>query len=167
MATGLSLLLTAAVLSPATAIVRFEPTPEVVPDRWTAEVEVAIEWAGVSVRLPASWRASIKPEPAAGIGGGAALLVAFGPGDTLCMLDMYDADTVETWQDVGVEPAGELTIAGYRAERFDDMLGTGAAIASAYSVYAPGYLFSFMCSAAQAPTDRWLSVAETIQIVQG
>lgn len=163
----MSLLLAFAVISPATAIVRYEPTPEVVPDRWTAEVEVSVEWAGVSVRIPASWRASIKREPAAGVGSGASLLVAFGPGDTLCMLDMFAADAVETWQDVGVEPADELMIAGHRAERFDDMLGTGATIASAYSVYAPDYVFSFLCSADQAPADRWLSVAETIEVMRG
>jgi hypothetical protein len=159
-----SLVLALVVVFPATAVVRFEPTREVVPDRWTADVEITVDWAGISVRIPASWDASIKREPPTGIGSGAAVLVAFGPGDTLCMLDMFDAEQVETWQDAGVEAARELTIAGHRSERFDDMLGTGAAITSAYSVYAPSYVYSLLCSADKAPEDRWLSIVETLEL---
>ena len=155
---------TLAILTPASAVVRFEPTPEPVPPRWSADVPVAVEWAGVSMRIPAEWSISIKREPAAGIAGGASLLAAFGPGDSLCLLHAYDPTTVETWQDVGVEPAAELTIAGHRAERFDDMLGTGAPISSAYSIYANDRLYSLLCHADRAPADRWLSIAETLQL---
>ena len=65
---------------------------------------------------------------------------------------------------MGVQPVRELTIAGHRAERFDDMLGTGAAIASAYTVYAPTTIYSLFCSAERAPIDRWLSLAETLEL---
>ena len=164
LAAALATALALATLSPAAAIVRFEPTPEPVPERWLAEVAVDVPWAGVSMKMPADWSVKIKPEPALGISGGGALLVAFGPGDTMCMLEAYDPETIETWQDVGVQPVRELTIAGYRAERFDDMLGTGMAIGSAYTVYAPTIIYSLFCSAERAPIDRWLSLAETLEL---
>ncbi len=164
LAAALATALALATLSPAAAIVRFEPTPEPVPERWLAEVAVDVTWAGVSMKMPAEWSVKIKREPVLGISGGAALLVAFGPGDTMCMLDAYDPETIETWQDVGVQPVRELTIAGHRAERFDDMLGSGATIASAYSIYAPSTIYSLFCSAERAPIDRWLSLAETLEL---
>jgi len=160
----LALALALATIAPASAVVRFEPTPEPVPPRWSADVPVVVEWAGVSMRIPADWTVSIKREPSAGVTGGASILAAFGPDDSLCLLHMYDPASVQTWQDVGIEATAELTIAGHRAERFDDMLGTGAAISSAYSIYAPDYLYSLLCHAHRAPADRWLSMAETLRL---
>jgi hypothetical protein len=153
-----------ATFSPVVAIVRFEPTPEPVRERWVAEVEVAVPWAQVSLRVPAEWKVKVKREPTLGISGGAALLAAFGPGGTVCVLDIYDPQTIETWQDAGVQPARDLTIAGHPAERFDDMIGAGAATASAYSIYAPEWIYSLFCTADRAPTDRWLSVIETLEL---
>ncbi len=164
---GVALALSASALSPAAAVVRFEPKAEPVPVRWPAEVAVAVEWAGVSMRIPASWKVSIKREPGTGIGSGASLMTASGPGDTLCMLDVFDPERVETWQDVGVEAADELTISGHRTERFDDMWGTGASVSSAYSIHARGYVYSLLCSAERAPIDRWLSIAETFEFLSG
>lgn len=160
-----ALALSATSLWPAAAVVRFEPTPVPVPDQWTADVGVAVPWAGVSMRLPGSWTVSVKREPVAGMGGGASLLAAFGPDGSLCLLDGYGAANVESWQDVGIHAAAELDIGGYRAERFDDMLGSGSRSASAYSIYADEYVYSLMCSADQAPADRWLSIAESIEVV--
>lgn len=115
------------------------------------------------MRLPRSWRVSVKREPATGFGGGASLLAAFGPDGSLCLLDGYAAASVESWQDVGVQAASELDVGGYRAERFDDMLGSGSREASAYSIYVDEHVYSLMCSADQAPADRWLSIAESIE----
>ena len=156
--------LSLALVTPTSAVIRFEPTPEPVPPSWSADVSAVVEWAGVSMRIPAEWTISIKREPAAGIVGGASLLAAFGPDDSLCLLSVYDPAAVETWQDVGIEATAELTIAGHRAERFDDMLGTGAPISSAYSIYANDRLYSLLCHADRAPADRWLSIAETLQL---
>ena len=152
---------------PAAAVVRFEPSSAPVPERWTADTDVSVPWAGVSMRLPQSWTVSVKPEPLNGVGGGASLLSAFGPDGSLCLLDGYAAANIESWQDVGVRAAEELDISGYRAERFDDMLGTGARHASAYSSYADELVFSLMCSADQAPADSWLSIAESIELSMG
>ena len=63
-----------------------------------------------------------------------------------------------------VEATAELTIDGHRTERFDDMLGMGAPAASAYSIHAGDQLYAMLCSADQAPLDRWLSIAETITV---
>ena len=92
------------------------------------------------------------------------LLVAFGPSDSMCMLEVFDADKVESWQDVGVEPTAALSIDGHRTERFDDIRGLGATISSAYSVYASGHVYGFFCSADRAPSDRWFSIAETLRL---
>jgi hypothetical protein len=159
-----ALALTLTSVASASAVVRFGPTPEPVPPRWSAEVPVLVEWAGVSMRFPSEWTVSIKREPPAGMAGGASILAAFGPDDSLCLLHLYDPATVQTWQDVGIEATAELTIGGHRAERFDDMLGTGAAISSAYSIYAPEFLYSLLCHARRAPADRWLSIAETLRL---
>ena len=159
-----TLALTLSASVPTAAVVRFEPTPEPVPERWGVEVDVAVEWAGVSMRVPASWKVRVKREPSAGLGSGTSLLSAFGPGDTLCMLEVFDAATVESWQDVGVAAVAELTIAGHRSERFDDMWGTGSGVTSAYSIYADDRMYSLMCTADRAPIDRWLSIAETIEL---
>lgn len=159
-----TLALILAAYAPTAAVVRFEPTPEPVPERWGAEVDVAVAWAGVSMRVPASWTVRVKDEPATGFASGASLLAASGPGDTMCMLHMFDPRKIETWQDVGVVAADELTIAGHRTERFDDMWGTGSGISSAYSIYAGERLYSLLCSAERAPADRWLSIAETIEL---
>jgi hypothetical protein len=126
---------------------------------------VTVDWAGVSLRIPTAWEASIKREPATGIGSGASLLTAFGLGGTLCMLEVFDPERTETWQDVGVVAVVELTIAGQRAERFDDMWGTSAGVSSAYSIHTSGFLYSFVCSADRAPLDRWLSIAETFELL--
>ena len=114
--------------------------------------------------VPSSWTVRVKDEPATGLGSGATLLATSGPGETLCMLAVYDPERIETWQDVGVAATAELTIAGHRTERFDDMWGTGAGVSSAYSVYAGDHLYSLLCSAEEAPADRWLSIAETIEL---
>jgi hypothetical protein len=151
-------------VAPASAIVRFEPSPEPVPDRWAPETPVAVTWAGVSIRVPPSWQAKVKPEPSFGVESGASLLVAFGPGDSMLTVHAFDPARVQTWQDVGIEPAAELTIDGHATERFDDMLGTGAPISSAYSVHANGYVYSLLFHAQQAPADRWLSIAETLRL---
>lgn len=148
--------------APVAGVVRFEPTPEPIRQPWDAEVPVDVAWAGVSMRIPSTWTVSIKPEPATSDVSGASLLATLGPGDSVCLLSMYDPGTVETWQDVGVRAAAELTIGGHRAERFDDMLGTGAAISSAYNVHTSDLMYSLLCHADQAPADRWLSLAETL-----
>jgi hypothetical protein len=148
--------------SPVAAFVVFEPSREPAPERWLAEVPLTIGWADVSMRLPRTWDVTVKRAPVEGAEG-ASLMVAFGPGDSMCLLDMYGS-AVESWQDVGVHPAATLTIDGLPAERFDDMLGTGAASVSAYSIYAGGRTYSLMCSAERAPVDRWLSIAETITV---
>ena len=148
---------------PAAAVVVFEPSKEPPPERWQVSVPVTVEWADVSMLLPGSWTARTKSAPVDGISA-ATVLVAFGPGESMCLLKRYEAATVETWQDVGVEATAELIIDGHRAERFDDMLGTGAPAASAYSIHAGDRLYSMLCSAGQAPLDRWLSIAETITV---
>lgn len=148
---------------PVSAFVVFEPSPRPVLQSWAAEVSVSVDWAGVSVLIPSEWQASVKRAPAVA-SAGASLLVLHGPEESLCLLDYYLADTVETWQDVGVRAAAELTIDGHPAERFDDMIGTGAATASAYSIDAGEFVYSLLCSADQAPADRWLSIAQTISV---
>jgi hypothetical protein len=156
-------ILTAVAVMPVAAVVVFEPTREPPPERWLADVPLAIEWADVSMRLPEAWEGKVKPAPADGAVG-ASLMVAFGPGDSMCLLDRYNSETVESWQDVGVSAAAQLVIGGYPAERFDDMLGSGAPVSSAYSIDAGERTYSLMCSAEQAPGDRWLSIAETITV---
>lgn len=148
---------------PVSAVVVFEPTREPPPERWLADVPLAIEWADVSMRLPEAWEGKVKRAPVDG-SAGASLMVAFGPGDSVCLLDRYDSEAVESWQDVGVSAVAELLIDGYPAERFDDMLGMGAPTASAYSIDAGERTYSLLCSAEQAPGDRWLSIAETITV---
>lgn len=162
-ATGAALALLLSASVPAVAIVRFEPSEEPPPERWDAIVPVTIEWADVSMRVPEAWTAKPKRAPV-DEAGGASLLVAFGPGGSMCLLDRYRTATVETWQDVGVSASAELTIDGHVAERFDDMLGTGAPVASAYSIDAGELQYGLLCSADQAPVDRWLSIAETITV---
>ena len=148
---------------PATAIVRFEPSKEPTPERWEAIVPVTVEWADVSMRFPEAWTAKPKRAPV-DEGGGASLLYASGPGGSMCLLDRYRTASIETWQDVGVSASEELTIDGHETERFDDMLGMGAPVASAYSIDAGELQYGLLCSADQAPVDRWLSIAETITI---
>ena len=162
-ATGAALALVLSASVPAAAIVRFEPSKEPPPERWEANVPVTVEWADVSMRFPEAWTAKPKRAPV-DEGGGASLLVAFGPGGSTCLLDRYRTDTVETWQDAGVSASEELTIDGHETERFDDMLGMGAPVASAYSIDAGELQYGLLCSADQAPVDRWLSIAETITI---
>jgi hypothetical protein len=148
---------------PAAAVVVFEPSEEPPRERWHVSVPVTVEWAGVSMLVPGSWTARTKRAPADGASA-ASVLVAFGPGESTCLLKRYEAATVQTWQDVGVEATAELTIDGHRTERFDDMLGMGAPAASAYSIHAGDQLYAMLCSADQAPLDRWLSIAETITV---
>ena len=161
---ALATTLSVASLTPVAAVVRFEPSPPPAAAPWTADVDVDVPWAGVTMRMPSSWSVSIKREPAFGIGMGASLLVAFGPSDSMCMLEVFDADKVESWQDVGVEPTAALSIDGHRTERFDDIRGLGATFSSAYSVYASGHVYGFFCSADRAPSDRWFSIAETLRL---
>lgn len=158
-ATVLTLLASA----PVTAIVVYEPSQEPAPERWLPEVPVSVPWADVSLRIPDEWTASVKREPGVEVNG-ASLVVAFGPGKTMCLLDYYVAETVETWQDAGVRVAATLTIDGHPSERFDDMLGTGSQTASAYSIYAGEQVYALLCTADQAPVDRWRSIAETISV---
>lgn len=149
--------------TPASGVVVFVPTREPAPESWSAEVPVNVDWADVSMLVPEAWTFRIKREPAVEVNG-ASLLAAFGPGETTCLLDYYEAGSVETWQDVGVDPVAELRIDGHPAERFDDMLGRGAPEASAYAIDAGARTYALFCSADRAPTDRWLSIAETITV---
>ncbi|MEX1295024.1 MAG: hypothetical protein AB1Z67_02525 [Candidatus Limnocylindrales bacterium] len=153
----------AATAMPAAATVVFVPTREPAPESWPAEVPVDVEWANVSMLIPEAWTFRIKREPGVETNG-ASLLAAFGPGKSTCLLDYYEAGTVETWQDVGVSPVAELRIDGHPTERFDDMLGSGAAAASAYAIDAGSRTYALFCTADQAPTDRWLSIAQTITV---
>lgn len=155
--------LTVGAVAPASAVIVFEPTREPPPEAWLAEVPVAVEWADVSMRIPDDWTVSVKRPPAVETTG-ASLLVAFGPGESTCLFDYYVAGTVDTWQDAGVRPTEELTIDGHPTERFDDMLGTGAATASAYAIDAGERVYGLLCKADQAPADRWLSIAQTISV---
>jgi hypothetical protein len=155
--------LAVATAAPASATVVFVPTPAPVPDAWRAEVPVSVEWADVSLRIPDEWTVKIKRAPAVEVSG-ASLLVAFGPDDSMCMVEYYVSDKVDSWQDVGVSPSAELSIDGHPTERFDDMLGPGGASASAYSVDAGELVYSLYCTAEQAPADRWLSIAETLVV---
>ena len=52
LATALATALALATLSPAAAIVRFEPTPEPVPERWLAEVAVDVRPGDQTLELP-------------------------------------------------------------------------------------------------------------------
>lgn len=155
--------LTLATVAPASAVIVFEPTREPAPDRWLAEVPVSVPWADVSMRIPETWTARVKREPGVEVNG-ASLLVAFGPDGSMCMLEYYVADSIETWQDAGVGAAAALTIDGHPAERFDDMLGTGAKTASAYAIDAGELAYGMLCTADRAPADRWLSIAESITV---
>ena len=155
--------LTLAAIAPASAVVVFKPTREPAPDRWLADVPVSVAWADVSMMIPESWTAKVKQEPSVEVNG-ASLLVAFGPDESMCMLEYYVADTIETWQDAGVSASAVLTIDGYPAERFDDMVGTGAATASAYAIDAGELAYGMFCSADRAPEDRWLSIAESLTL---
>ena len=101
--------------SPAAGVVVFEPTRQPPPERWLAEVPLVVDWADVSMRLPTAWDAKVKRAPLEGASG-ASLMVAFGPGDSVCLLDMYGS-AVESWQDVGVSAAAELTIDGATGNR--------------------------------------------------
>ena len=157
-ATGLAVAAT-----PAAATVVFVPSREPAPESWPAEVPVDVEWADVSMLIPETWTFRVKRAPVVETNG-ASLLVAFGPDESICLLDSYEAGTVETWQDVGVEPVAELSIDGHPTERFDDMLGTGAPTASAYAIDAGSRTYALLCTADQAPTDRWLSIAQTITV---
>jgi hypothetical protein len=148
---------------PAAAFVVFEPRQEPPRERWEVSVPLTVEWADVSMVFPETWTARAKRAPAEGVIG-APVLVAFGPGEDMCMLRRYEAATVQTWQDVGVQATAELAIDGHRAERFDDMLGMGAPAASAYNIHAGDELYGLLCSGDQAPVDRWMSIAETIAV---
>lgn len=148
---------------PAAAVVLFPADPTPAPASPPAGGRVVIDWAGVAMTFPETW--TVRPKRAPGImTAGASILVAFGPEQTICMLDRYDPDAIETWQDVGIEPVTELTLDGRLVERFDDMLGSGASRASAYTIHAPGFLYSLLCSSADPPDDRWLSLVETIEL---
>lgn len=160
---ALAVSLAASNVSAASAFVVFEPTREPAPDSWLADVPVTVDWAGVSLRVPNEWRTRVKREPGVEVNG-ASLLVAFGPGESMCLLDYYIAGTIETWQDAGVQPTATLSIDGRPAERFDDMLGTGSETASAYSIDAGERIYALLCTAEEAPADRWLSIAESIAV---
>ena len=155
--------LTTVAVMPTSAVVVFEPRREPAPEAWLAEVPVAIEWADVALRIPEEWTARVKREPGVEVNG-ASLLAAFGPDGSMCMLEYYVADSIETWQDAGVDAAATLTIDGHPAERFDDMLGTGAKTASAYAIDAGELAYGMLGTADQAPADRWLSIAESITV---
>ncbi len=163
LAAGTACALALAAALPVTAVVVFEPKKEPPPQRWEVSVPITVEWADVSMLFPETWTARAKRAPGVDVQG-ASLLVAFGPDESMCMLERYRAGSVETWQDVGVNPTAVLTIDGRKVERFDDMLGYGGPAASAYSIHAGEQLYSLWCSADQAPLDRWLSIAETITL---
>lgn len=145
------------------AIVRYEPTPRPTPIPPQDGGRVEVTWAGLAVTFPEDWRVRVKPEPEVS-SGGAAVLTAFGPGESACTIDLYDPAAVQTWRDAGIEPALGLTIAGLTVERFDDLWGGGSTGVSAYTVYAEGLHYSLLCVAPEAPADRWLSIAETVEI---
>ena len=44
------------------------------------------------------------------------------------------------------------------------MLGMGAPVASAYNIDAGELVYALLCTADEAPGDRWLSIAETIAL---
>ena len=123
-----------------------------------------VEWAGVAMTFPAEWTVSPKRRPGM-LGAGASILVGFGPEGASCLLDRYDPTTVESWRDLGIEPVSELSLDGIRVERFDDMLGTGSGASTAYTLHAPDFQYSLLCSAAAPPQDRWLSIVETIELL--
>lgn len=155
--------LAAASASGVGAVVRYEPTPRPTPIPPQAGGRVEVTWAGLAVTFPADWQIRVKSEPDISTGG-AAILTAFGPGDAACTIDLYDPEAVETWRDAGIEPALGLAISGLSAERFDDLWGGGATGVSAYTVYADGLHYSLLCVAPVAPADRWLAIAETIEV---
>lgn len=150
--------------SGVSAIVRWEPTPRPTPVPPQEGGRVEVTWAGLAITFPAAWEIRVKPAPEVSTSG-ATVLVAFGPAETTCAIDIYDPASVETWRDAGFEPALELTISGLAAERFDDLWGGGATGVSAYNIYPPGLHYSLLCMAPVAPDDRWLSIAETIEVL--
>ena len=154
-----------AATAPTAAIVLSapEPTPSPAPAQMGGRVEVP--WAGLAMTFPAGWEVRVKRPPGSISGGGATILVAFGPDDAKCMLDQYDPDTVETWEDVGIEAVAELSIAGMDAQRYDSMWGGGAIGVSAYTVHAPGVQYSLLCTAPSAPDDRWRSIVASLELL--
>lgn len=149
---------------PTLAIPLFElaPTPSPVPPQ--AGGRVVVDWAGLAMTFPQTWDVRVKRAPGV-LSSGASVLYAFGPDEASCLLDRYDPELVEQWQDVGVQPAAQLTIGGLEVERFDDMLGVGASKSSGYTVYAPDFQYSLLCSAPDPPDDRWLSIVETLELI--
>ena len=149
--------------SPVAAIAGDEVSPTPTPAPPQVGGRVTVEWAGLSMLFPDTWTVDVKRAPGVTVAG-ASILVAFGPDESGCLLDRFDSASVESWQDVGVEPVVELTISGIRVERFDDMLGTGAVTVSAYTIHAPDHQYSLLCSSPEPPGDRWLSLVETIEL---
>lgn len=149
---------------PARSAVLYEPTPgpTAAPTQLGGRAEVP--WAGVAITFPDTWEVRFKRPPGAALRGGAAILVALGPGSAICTLDLFDPVTVEQWEDVGIEPVEELTIAGVPALRYDDMWGEGAFGVSSYAVFTSTIQYSLLCKDDVAPNDRWLSIAETIEL---
>ncbi len=149
--------------TPARAIARFDPGPTPSPVAPQSGGRVVVDWTGLAITFPDTWMIKVKRPPGVS-SAGASVLVAFGPGETSCLLDRYDPDAVESWADVGVEPVARLTIAGLLVERFDDMLGMGAPRSTAYTFHAAEFQYSLMCTSADPPVDRWLSIAETVEL---
>lgn len=151
-------------VAPARAATLYEPTPGPTAAPTQAGGRAEVPWAGVAITFPETWEVRFKRPPGAALQGGAAILVALGPDSAICTLDLFDPATVEQWEDVGIEPVAELTVAGVPALRYDDMWGGGAFGVSSYAVFTPGIQYSLLCKADVAPEDRWLSIAETIEL---
>ena len=162
-ATMLAASVTLPMATPAAAITLYDLGPKPTPVPPLAGGRVVVDWAGVAIVFPETWTVKVKQAPWLK-GSSASILVAFGPEGASCLLDRYDPESIETWQDAGVEPVMRLTIDGVLVERFDDMLGTGASRSSAYTIHAPDFQYSLLCAAPEPPDDRWWSIVETVEL---
>jgi hypothetical protein len=148
---------------PVAAVVRFEPTPPPTPIPQLPGGRIEVPWAGIAVTFPEDWRVKLGAAPEPSLGAGASILTAFGP-DATCSIDVYDPAQVDSWQDVGVEPDEQLTLAGMLVERFDRPWSEGLDGGAAYTVHAPMVDYSLLCIALQPPDDLWLPIVESIEV---
>ena len=136
---------------PVAAVVRFEPTPPPTPIPQLPGGRIEVPWAGIAVTFPEDWRVKLAAAPEPSLGAGASILTAFGP-DATCSIDVYDPAQVDSWQDVGVEPDAQLTLAGVLVERFDRPWSEGLDGGSAYTVHAPWSTTPCSASPSSRPT---------------
>ena len=148
---------------PVAAVVRFEPTPP--PTRSPGCQVAGSRFRGQASpsTFPEDWRVKLGAAPEPSLGAGATILTAFGP-DATCSIDVYDPAQVDSWQDVGVEPDEQLTLAGMLVERFDRPWSEGLDGGAAYTVHAPMVDYSLLCIALQPPDDLWLPIVESIEV---